>query len=146
MPRRRCPSAIWACCKPAKLPISDNAWIASPIISPPPARRNCRRRWNSRHPAPVVPPLLAGQTIAVARDAAYGFLYPANLDTLRALGAQLEFFSPLAGDTLPTATRSGCPVAILSCTRLNWRRGASCGRRCRFMSPPTVLCWPSAAA
>ena len=52
-------------------------------------------------PAPVVPPLLAGRTIAIARDAAYGFLYPANLDTLRALGAQLEFFSPLAGDALP---------------------------------------------
>ncbi len=51
--------------------------------------------------APVVPPLLAGRTLAVARDAAYGFLYPANLDTLRSLGARLEFFSPLAGDALP---------------------------------------------
>lgn len=52
-------------------------------------------------PAPELPPLLAGITIAIARDAAYGFIYPANLDTLRGLGARLDFFSPLAGDALP---------------------------------------------
>lgn len=46
-------------------------------------------------------PLLAGRRIAIARDAAYAFLYPANLDTLRQLGAVLSFFSPLAGDALP---------------------------------------------
>ncbi|ATE62314.1 cobyrinate a,c-diamide synthase [Thauera sinica] len=51
--------------------------------------------------APAVPPLLAGRTVAIARDAAYGFIYPANLDTLRELGATLAFFSPLAGDALP---------------------------------------------
>lgn len=51
-------------------------------------------------PAPI-PPLLAGRRIAIARDAAYGFIYPANLDTLRALGATLHFFSPLAGEPLP---------------------------------------------
>jgi cobyrinic acid a,c-diamide synthase len=45
--------------------------------------------------------LLAGRTIAIARDAAYGFIYPANVDTLRALGATLSFFSPVAGDPLP---------------------------------------------
>ena len=38
-------------------------------------------------PAPEIKPLLAGQRIAIARDAAYGFIYPANLDTLSALGA-----------------------------------------------------------
>lgn len=52
---------------------------------------------------PVLPPLLAGRRIAIARDAAYGFIYPANLDTLRELGAELRFFSPLAGDALPSA-------------------------------------------
>jgi cobyrinic acid a,c-diamide synthase len=51
--------------------------------------------------APKPPPLLAGRTIAIARDAAYAFLYPANLDTLQGLGAELKFFSPLAGDALP---------------------------------------------
>jgi cobyrinic acid a,c-diamide synthase len=51
-------------------------------------------------PAPV-PPLLAGKTVAIARDAAFCFLYPANLDTLRALGATLRFFSPLADQPVP---------------------------------------------
>ncbi|MGX2039369.1 cobyrinate a,c-diamide synthase [Methylocaldum sp. MU1018] len=46
---------------------------------------------------------LANMTIAVARDAAFCFLYPANLDTLRALGANLVFFSPLADADLPKA-------------------------------------------
>ena len=52
-------------------------------------------------PAPDVKPRLAGQRIAIARDAAYGFIYPANLETLSALGAELCFFSPVAGDRLP---------------------------------------------
>ena len=60
-------------------------------------------RWQPPEPAPgaMVPPLLAGQRIAVARDAAFAFVYEANLDTLRALGAELAFFSPLAGAPLP---------------------------------------------
>lgn len=52
-------------------------------------------------PAPTFPPLLAGRTIAVARDAAFCFLYPANLECLETLGARLEFFSPLADTALP---------------------------------------------
>jgi cobyrinic acid a,c-diamide synthase len=44
---------------------------------------------------------LAGRTVAVARDHAFCFIYPANLDTLTALGARLAFFSPLADDRLP---------------------------------------------
>ncbi|MBI2308118.1 MAG: cobyrinate a,c-diamide synthase [Rhodocyclales bacterium] len=52
-------------------------------------------------PPPQLPPLLAGRTIAVARDAAFCFLYPANLDCLAAMGARLTFFSPLADAALP---------------------------------------------
>ena len=52
-------------------------------------------------PEAAVPPLLAGRTVAVARDAAFAFIYPANLQTLTALGARLAFFSPLAGERLP---------------------------------------------
>jgi len=44
---------------------------------------------------------LQGQTIAVARDAAFCFLYAANLDCLQAMGAQLVYFSPLADGALP---------------------------------------------
>ncbi len=51
--------------------------------------------------APVGTPL-AGRTIAVARDAAFAFLYPANLAALRALGATVTFFSPLADHAVPT--------------------------------------------
>lgn len=51
-------------------------------------------------PEPL-PQALAGRRIAIARDAAFGFIYPANLDCLRALGAELHFFSPLQGSVLP---------------------------------------------
>lgn len=44
---------------------------------------------------------LAGVRIAVARDAAFSFLYQANLDVLRELGAELCFFSPLEDANLP---------------------------------------------
>jgi cobyrinic acid a,c-diamide synthase len=44
---------------------------------------------------------LANQTIAVARDAAFCFIYAANLDCLRELGAQIIFFSPLADSAVP---------------------------------------------
>ena len=52
-------------------------------------------------PAAAVPTLLEGRTVAIARDAAFAFLYPANLATLRAMGAELTFFSPLADEPLP---------------------------------------------
>ena len=45
--------------------------------------------------------LLRGSTVAVARDAAFGFIYPANLDCLARLGARMAFFSPLADHALP---------------------------------------------
>jgi cobyrinic acid a,c-diamide synthase len=51
----------------------------------------------------AVPALLQGVRIAVARDDAFAFIYPANLDTLRELGATLSFFSPLVDTELPPA-------------------------------------------
>lgn len=44
---------------------------------------------------------LDGAHIAIARDAAFMFLYPANLATLEALGARLDYFSPLADEAVP---------------------------------------------
>ena len=51
--------------------------------------------------AAPLPQRLAGRKIAVARDAAFCFLYPANLALLSDLGAEIVFFSPLAGEPLP---------------------------------------------
>ncbi len=53
---------------------------------------------------PAIPRLLEGKTIAIARDTAFAFLYPANLDCLRELGASLAFFSPLADEAVPSGT------------------------------------------
>ena len=44
---------------------------------------------------------LLGHTIAIARDAAFCFIYAANLDCLHELGAELVFFSPLVDTKLP---------------------------------------------
>ena len=46
-------------------------------------------------------PALAGVRIGIARDEAFAFLYGANLDLLRELGAELVFFSPLHDRQLP---------------------------------------------
>jgi len=50
---------------------------------------------------PVIEPALSGIRIGIARDAAFCFLYAANVDTLRALGAEPVWFSPLADSRLP---------------------------------------------
>jgi cobyrinic acid a,c-diamide synthase len=59
-------------------------------------------------PAPSFERLLAGKTVAVARDAAFCFLYPANLECLASLGARIVYFSPLADTALP-----GCDTVWL---------------------------------
>lgn len=66
------------------------------------------RRWNVPFLAPASAPdsavreqVLKGTTIAVARDAAFCFIYAANVDCLRDLGATVVFFSPLDGAALP---------------------------------------------
>jgi cobyrinic acid a,c-diamide synthase len=49
------------------------------------------------------PLLLEGKTIAVARDAAFCFIYPANIDCLKAMGANVIYFSALDDVALPEA-------------------------------------------
>jgi cobyrinic acid a,c-diamide synthase len=44
---------------------------------------------------------LEGRLVAIAHDAAFAFLYPANVECLESLGARVCFFSPLAGDPVP---------------------------------------------
>ena len=47
------------------------------------------------------PRLLEGTRIAIARDAAFSFIYPANVTLLETLGAHIDYFSPLADEALP---------------------------------------------
>ncbi len=54
-------------------------------------------------PVPDVARELDGVRIAVASDAAFSFLYRANLDFLLRQGAELRFFSPLDDENLPEA-------------------------------------------
>ncbi|MCG2575709.1 cobyrinate a,c-diamide synthase [Dechloromonas sp. XY25] len=79
--------------------------------------------------APSVAPLLAGKTVAIAHDAAYGFIYPANVDALRRLGADLAFFSPVAGDALPACDAVWLPggypelhAAVIGDNRALWQQ------------------------
>lgn len=64
-----------------------------------------RQRWSVDFPlpAPAAPAsaLLQGKTVAVARDAAFCFIYAANIECLQRLGAQVVFFSPLTDSALP---------------------------------------------
>lgn len=77
------------------------------------------------HPAPW----LAGRTVAIARDDAFCFLYDANLACLRELGADLSFFSPLAGDLLPRCDAVWLPGGYpeLHARRLADNRGLRAG-------------------
>jgi cobyrinic acid a,c-diamide synthase len=71
------------------LHFNEDAWNALPILP------QSAPEWRQ------VDRLLDGRTIAVARDAAFCFLYPANLDLLQAMGARLRYFSPLADERVP---------------------------------------------
>lgn len=87
----------------ARLDAAADALAATPLGQLSPAEW---QRWSVAFAAPVeaaaaAAPLLHGKTVAVARDAAFCFIYAANLDCLRELGAQLEFFSPLIDTALP---------------------------------------------
>jgi cobyrinic acid a,c-diamide synthase len=68
---------------------------------------------------------LAGVRIGVARDRAFSFIYPANLDVLRAMGAELTFFSPLAANDLPPVDSVYLPGGYpeLHLERLSANRG-----------------------
>ena len=51
----------------------------------------------------IIPKGLAGKTIAIAKDAAFSFIYDANIRLLESMGATCVFFSPLVDTTMPSA-------------------------------------------
>lgn len=82
----------------ARIESAAKAFDAVGIPLPEPVRFES----NFVHVSPDhMPGMLAGVCIAVASDEAFSFIYQANLDTLRALGADLVFFSPLHDASLP---------------------------------------------
>jgi cobyrinic acid a,c-diamide synthase len=95
---------------------------------------------------PEAPPrLLEGVRIGVARDDAFAFLYRANLDLLRQMGAELHFFSPLADSELP-----GCDALWLpgGYPELHGAGSPPTPRYSRQFAPitaPADRSWPSAA-
>ncbi|WP_313075228.1 cobyrinate a,c-diamide synthase [Melaminivora sp.] len=87
----------------ARLDAAADALATTPLGRMAPADWE---RWRVSFDAPPAggaapAPLLAGRTVAVARDAAFCLVYPANLELLEQLGARVACFSPLRGEALP---------------------------------------------
>lgn len=67
----------------------QHAWDALPVLAP------------SGAPIANLAPLLAGRTIAIARDASFVFVYPGNTELLLQLGARLVYFAPMNDEPVP---------------------------------------------
>jgi cobyrinic acid a,c-diamide synthase len=77
--------------------IDEGPWAAAArIVEPALAPRASPPRPSTPHEAS-----LAGRVVAIAHDAVFAFLYPANVACLESLGARLRFFSPLADEPVP---------------------------------------------
>jgi cobyrinic acid a,c-diamide synthase len=80
----------------ARLERAADALAETPLAELPPAvefRASSKRI--------TLPQLLDGKHIAIARDAAFSFIYPANVTLLEALGARVSYFSPLSDQPVP---------------------------------------------
>jgi cobyrinic acid a,c-diamide synthase len=97
-------------------------------------------------PCPSAPPprLLAGVRVGIARDEAFSFLYPANLDLLRAMGAELVFFSPLRDRALPPVDSvylpGGYPELHLSALEANTGMKQALAEHVRVGQPLLAEC------
>lgn len=70
----------------------EAAWDALPLLAP-----------SSDAVATSIGTPLAGRTIAIAHDPSFMFVYPANVELLKAMGAQITYFAPLSDDAVPDA-------------------------------------------
>lgn len=75
----------------AQVLLQDDIWTQLPVS----------RFVEEEMHALALPRLLENKVIAIARDAAFAFLYPANLTCLQEMGARLVYFSPLANEPIP---------------------------------------------
>ena len=82
----------------ARIAQAGRLWAEHADTALPPAVAFC-----PASPTAPAPRLLAGVKIAVATDAAFSFVYRANLDLLIQMGAELRFFSPLEDRCMPCA-------------------------------------------
>jgi cobyrinic acid a,c-diamide synthase len=87
----------------ARLDAAADALQDTPLgqMTPPELQRWAAEFSPAATEAEDIAHLLQGKVVAVARDAAFCFIYAANLDCLQAMGAELRFFSPLANEALP---------------------------------------------
>ncbi len=94
--------------------------------------------------AVALAPCLADRKIAVARDAAFAFIYPANVACLEAMGARLHFFSPLTDATLPECDAlwlpGGYPELHLQSLTANFSMRASIRAHCAAGKPVFAEC------
>jgi cobyrinic acid a,c-diamide synthase len=83
----------------ARLERTADALLTTPLAAlPPPVE------FDVPDEPSILPRLLDGMQIAIARDAAFSFVYPANVRLLEALGARVRYFSPLADEPVPEAS------------------------------------------
>jgi cobyrinic acid a,c-diamide synthase len=85
-------------------------------------------------PASVLPPLLAKRRIAIAKDQAFSFLYPHNIEWLEAMGASIDYFSPLHDLRLPHSDAIYLPGGFpeLHIPALSQNLGLACDIRRHF--------------
>lgn len=79
----------------------DSVHLSDQTSKPTPSPASPAAADDLRAPAAPAERPLKGLRIAVAQDACFSFIYPANLDCLRDLGADVLTFSPLANEPLP---------------------------------------------
>ncbi len=89
-------------------------------------------------PLPALPPV----AVAVARDAAFSFIYPDTLELFRSMGAKILFFSPLKDEPVPSGAAGlylpgGYPELYADTLEKN-RAAAESVRRAVLSGMPTV--------